>query len=395
MGATMAWAVVVSVVLMAAFAHAQSQVAMRVLVCGVTPPTNYDVQPWIQALEARGIPYDYIDARRNLRNSESLPLVDSSTGHGKYYGIILANAAMDFMANNGNYRSAFSAGHWEQLAEYRDSGVPGFKVRLISGYTWPSGDGITEVNPTGDEEYAMFDDAWASAADATFSTGGQVSMANIWLTAADGSGYTKGTFTPVATFYNQAGVARGSAAAVVTEAATQLETLHFYFSNSEWVASHAAAASLAVTWLVRGVFVGERRLFLSAQIDDHFLSTPEVRVAALPWWLLWGGGARCGGDDTHVRVDALLVVCDSGTRRCLATLLKSCAPPPLICRRWPTMATTSLRASLPAAASSTRSPSTRTASPCSAATIPIRSCLTHATTSHDSRGYRTRSPTPT
>ena len=134
------------------------------------------------------------------------------------------------------------------------------------------------MSAQGDEDHMYFDATWAGAADSTFNAAGAITMgSSIWLTAADPSGYSAGTFTCAGTVYTSSGADRGCGVGVAAEAATGTETLHFFYASSEWVASHHAALSVAVTWLVRGMFVGERRILLGMQIDDHFLTTPEVR----------------------------------------------------------------------------------------------------------------------
>lgn len=85
-------AIVATVANLAGGTHASSSVGMRVVVLGSYDSTHYTAVPATTALEARGIPYDYINVR-DLPWGSVLPLEDAS-GMGKYYGIMMTNRAL-------------------------------------------------------------------------------------------------------------------------------------------------------------------------------------------------------------------------------------------------------------------------------------------------------------
>jgi hypothetical protein len=82
--------------------------------------------------------------------------------------------------------------------------------------------------------------------------------------------------------------AQGNALVAVAKLAGGREVLSMTFDNAPWLIHSTVLSHGLVTWANRGMFLGERHTFLSAQIDDVFLAdemwpTGEFRQSAADW----------------------------------------------------------------------------------------------------------------
>ena len=165
----------------------------------------------------------------------------------------------------GNWVSALTQSQVDQIEAYRASQGAG-NIRLISLFSYPSFGPVTAAYAQGDETTVGFDPAFAAAADPAFVPSARANLVSTYIEPANLNGAPE--FTPVAFFYKDNGANAGVAAAVETSASFGLETLHLFYETSEWYHGPMAMLGAATNWLVRGMYVGERRIFLSAQVRN-------------------------------------------------------------------------------------------------------------------------------
>jgi hypothetical protein len=222
-----------------------------------------------QTLRYLGTPYDVLNASTGPALTMD-SLVDS--GRGRYYAVVLDVG--DLVAGN---LSAFTDAEWMTLASYEAQ----FGVRRASLYTFPAdayglapvGDGFdastkpvtAHCTPAGAALFVgancaapfALDDAWVYASQAT-------DASTVPLLVDDA----------------------GSVYAATRTYPDGREALALTFSQSPTSLPSLELAYGVVSWVTRGLFVGERHMYLAPQIDDFFLasaiysSTDTYRITA-------------------------------------------------------------------------------------------------------------------
>jgi hypothetical protein len=202
-----------------------------------------------------GTPFDVLNATTGPTLTADVLAVGD---HGRYYGIILDDG--DLVAGN---LSAFSNQEWMTLASYEAR----FGVRRVVMYAYPTDDyGLTSTGGfdvstrpitalctvAGDKVFVgancaapvAIEDGWAYSSQ-------PIDAATVPL-LIDGAG---------AVYAATRGYPDGREALVLTfaQSATALHTLQLGYG--------------IVNWVTRGLFVGERHVYLSPQIDDLFLAS--------------------------------------------------------------------------------------------------------------------------
>ena len=208
------------------------------------------------ALEHRGVPYDVFVA------STEPPLTATrlaSGTRGNYQATVLTDGSLWIPSG-----SALSAAEWQVLADYEAR----FRVRRVSLNTWP------------DPAYGFSSTGWASTDVTPLSVGCTTAGAQLfrdvnctarhdikyawsWLAQPNAGA----PLTPLLTD------AAGNALAALHTGTDGRESLLLMFANDQYLVHSLTFLHGIIGWASKGTYLGERRIDLSAQVDDLFLSS--------------------------------------------------------------------------------------------------------------------------
>jgi len=260
-------------------AHAaltNSSTDLAVLVVSAT--ANDAALPAIrQALDFLGTPYTVhiASAQPGALTAEKL-FVGT---RGFYSSVMLTDSQLAYSPDGTTWTSALSTPEWAALTQYQAD----FAVRQINwsgyptpdaGFNWPTAAFDSTGNPARG--------TWATAARSSFPylvTANQFAVSNVWTYLA----------TPLDTNTTVwLSDAQGHALIAVKKHTDGREVLSMTFDNAPWLTHSIVLSHGLVTWANKGLFLGERHTYLSAQIDDVFLADEmwpagEFRQSAKDW----------------------------------------------------------------------------------------------------------------
>ena len=259
----------------AAAAVAGASTDLAVLVVSAT--TNDAALPAIrQALDFLGTPYNVhvASAQPGTLTADRL----ASGTRGFYSSVMLTDAALAYSPDGTTWTSALSPAEWTALNQYEVD----FAVRRLNwsgypnpdtGFNWPT----AAYDSTGNAAVGT----WSAAAKASFPylvTSNAFAVSNVWTYLA----------TPLDTNTTVwLSDAQGHALIAVQKLGGR-EVLSLTFDNAPWLIHSTVLAHGLVTWANKGLFLGERHTYLSAQVDDVFLADEmwpggEFRQSAKDW----------------------------------------------------------------------------------------------------------------
>jgi len=206
-----------------------------------------------------GVPYDTLVASQTLLTAQTL---SDGLGAGRYQGILLSTGNLAYQDANGTWQSAFTQAQWQMLWQYESN----FRVRQATLYTYPAGEpdnyGLTPI-AAADTSITPINASLTAAGQQLFSylnPANPVAIKNAWtylvkpiapanpvplLTTADG--YT------IASVYTYPDGRQNLA--ITTDGNPDL--------------THTLLLGYGViNWVSKGVFLGERKVYLNAQPDD-------------------------------------------------------------------------------------------------------------------------------
>ena len=257
----------------AAVAGASTDLAVLV----VSATTNDAALPAIrQALDFLGTPYTVhvASAQPGTLTADRL----ASGTRGFYSSVMLTDAALAYSPDGTTWTSALSPAEWAALNQYEVD----FAVRRLNwsgypnpdtGFNWPT----AAYDSTGNAAVGT----WSAAAKASFPylvTTNAFAVSNVWTYLA----------TPLDTNTTVwLADAQGHALIAVQKLGGR-EVLSLTFDNAPWLIHSTVLAHGLVTWANKGLFLGERHTYLSAQVDDVFLADEmwpggEFRQSAKDW----------------------------------------------------------------------------------------------------------------
>mgnify|MGYP003336772766 FL=1 len=260
-------------------AHAaltNSSTDLAVLV--VTATTNDAALPAIrQALDFLGTPYTVhvASAQPGALTADKL----YAGTRGFYASVMLTDSQLAYSPDGATWTSALNATEWATLNQF----AADFAVRQVNwsgyptpdtGFNWPT----AAYDSTGNAARGT----WTAAAKPNFPylvTANQFAISNVWTYLA----------TPLDTNTTVwLADAQGNALIAVKKFADGREVLSMTFDNAPWLIHSTVLAHGLVTWANKGMFLGERHTYLSAQIDDVFLAdemwpSGEFRQSAKDW----------------------------------------------------------------------------------------------------------------
>ncbi|MET8987171.1 hypothetical protein ABZW49_17130 [Nonomuraea wenchangensis] len=245
-------------------AAAGDRVGLRALVVGVDQD-DWGVATWKSVLDRVGAQYDVLFSKTQALAASDLLRAD---GAGKYNAVLLTNGSLLYF-DGANYVSGLDSTEWNVLWAYeRDYGVR--QVSLYTAYgTWP-------------EDYCLRAGSEGGIGDTPISTE---------LTSA-GAGvfdYLKtGVNVPISLSYAyRSTIAPGcSAEAIITSGSDVLgvrststdgrERMALTFTSNQYLPQADLLTYGLFRWATRGLFLGEQRHYLNADVDDWFNSTDHL-----------------------------------------------------------------------------------------------------------------------
>jgi hypothetical protein len=217
-----------------------------------------------QALEYLGTPYDLFVATARA----PLSTADLTSGcTARYQGIITATGELTYEAPGG-YASAFTAQEFATLAAYESL----YRVRRLVWYAYPSPELGFEWptwpgGSTGDPVSAVFTPAAAAVfTHVNRANPLRIMNANVYLSRNAAPGAATGeTAEPLLID------ADGHALAALYTRTDGRQILSLTFDSNPHLTHSLVLAYDLVSWVTKGIFLGERHVYMSPQIDDIFI----------------------------------------------------------------------------------------------------------------------------
>jgi peptidoglycan/xylan/chitin deacetylase (PgdA/CDA1 family) len=210
-----------------------------------------------QVLGYLGTPYTLHMARQNPGGLT--PELLATGAHGHFQGIILTTSSLGYF-DGDTWRGALSLAEWQALADYEAA----FGVRQVTWYTYP-----TAALGFAGEPTAL--DTTSTPLSITRTEAGKKVfpyLADAPLTVRMAYSYLAPAAPGTTTLLRDAS---GHALAVVATLPDGRENLALTFDGNQHLTHAIALAHGVVGWVTRGLYLGYRRVFIGAQVDDVFL----------------------------------------------------------------------------------------------------------------------------
>ncbi|ADO71462.1 hypothetical protein [Stigmatella aurantiaca] len=209
-----------------------------------------------QALDYLGTPYTVHVATKSPGALTPALLAEGSRGH--FQGVMLTTSNLSYFDGTG-WRSALSQAEWQALADYELN----FGVRQVTWYTYPA-EVLGFAGPVAEApENVVPTLRITSAGQQVFS---YLSLEPLPIRHA----YTYlASAAPGAVPLFQDG--QGHSLVVVATLPDGRENLALTFDQEAYLTHSVALSYGVVNWVTRGLFLGYRRVYAGAQVDDFFL----------------------------------------------------------------------------------------------------------------------------
>ncbi len=231
-------------------------VRMKLLILS-TDGSEPGVEAMTYLLDRLGTPYDLV----KLTQRPMPPLEAGDVG--LYQGIILATGNLGVC--DPNCHSALTVEQWAGMDAYMEK----YGVRAVSYFTWPElRYGLTF---TGAQYYTSASPAMAKFTDAAGSVFSDlrrnqaVEIKEAYVYRAQPVAMEGETTTPILTLGNDV------LAVVHTANNGKREYLALTFDNNYYLYHSQLLHYGLINWVTRGLFLGERKAYLTPQTDDFFL----------------------------------------------------------------------------------------------------------------------------
>ena len=211
-----------------------------------------------QAAEYQGIPYTLYVASNTPGGFTPSKLSDGDD-HGYYQGVVLTTGTLAY--NNGTaWTSAFNSAEWQTLWDYQAK----FKVRTAIGYVYPTPD-YGYGPPTGvDTTSTPISASLTSSGRSVFPYVNATNPIAITKAYAYLANAAPGT-TPLLTD------AQGHALALVQNYDDGRQVMSTTFDGNFFLVHSLTLAYGQLNWVTGGLFLGERHIYVTPQIDDVFI----------------------------------------------------------------------------------------------------------------------------
>ncbi len=217
-----------------------------------------------QALDFQGTPYTLYVAAQTPNGLTPDKL--SNGCHGYYNGVILTNGTLSYY-NGTAWASALSTQEWTNLWSYEST----MAVREVSWYTYPTADfGYQAPNGAVDTSVTPLPTALTATGQKSFlylKANATISIQNAYTYTAQP--LADGATTPMLSD------ASGNALAAVRSYVDGRQVLSLTFDSNPYLIHAIVLANGLINWVTKGLQLGERHVYMSAQIDDLFLDDSE------------------------------------------------------------------------------------------------------------------------
>ncbi len=247
-----------------------TEVGMKILLMSATGDEN--IEPSVGAarktLKSMGIPFDEAVLTQNGVKLSTAPLsLEEAPGKGKYYGVVLSTGQLAYATSTGTWERGLTDEQWAQLATYEQT----YGARHVALYSYPFPELGVAVQAGyengGGAANSISLTSEATLADPSLNPTLSVNLSGIWHYPV------KITNPAVAKPFLNYSVPSQSVAGIVNTLTDGREQLSFFFDQATWSIHSSVVGNAWANWVTKGLFIGERRIYLSAQIDDLFLAT--------------------------------------------------------------------------------------------------------------------------
>ncbi len=231
---------------------ATGAMTMRVLVISADG-TEPSFGATMATLDQLGIPAQaYIVRREGPLTPEKL--VQGATA--RYYAVVLTTSTLSYWNGTANV-SAFGPGDWETLARFESR----FRIRQVTMYTYPG----AEYGFQAPSNHGMLAKSGHLTPEGRrifsyLNPQADIPIRGAWLYLA------RATSDAVPLLLTP----DGDALAVVKTYGDGRENLAFAMDGNAALLHTRLLAAGAMAWATRGLYLGERRVYLNAQVDDLF-----------------------------------------------------------------------------------------------------------------------------
>jgi hypothetical protein len=226
----------------------------------------------IAFLKQIGIPFDVLLATTTSLAPEML---SDGANQGYYQGVILITGNLAFLnPQTQQWESAFSQQEWQWLWQYEAQ----FGVRQVTSFTypggWPDDYGLTLVDYV-DTTTTPLTAALTSAGKKIYSylnPNNPITLKGAWVYRATVK--SSAVVTPLLTVGNYA-------IASINNYADGRQNLTITAANAPFLLHSLLLSYGTINWVTKGLFLGERHVYIDPQVDDILIGTTTWDTQAL------------------------------------------------------------------------------------------------------------------
>ena len=212
-----------------------------------------------------GVPYDVLIAKNETLTQSKLI---KANGDGKYQGIITTEVGLVFN-NGGTFISAFDNAEWNLLWQYARE----FNVRQVamSGFpgTNPEDLGLRNVTQSNAEVTATLTTPGAGIFS-SLKSNVNIPIKNAFTYEASLCGAACPTLSTTPILTNKA---NGNILGAITTTADSREVLSLTMNHNSFLRHTGLLSYDLINWVTGGIFIGERRMYYTVDIDDWYLQS--------------------------------------------------------------------------------------------------------------------------
>jgi hypothetical protein len=251
---------------------------MKILIIATSADTSSALAAIQQVLDFQGTPYTVFTAspKPTDATTDRLATMLSSGCHAFFQGVILGNGDVAYNDPSAGYETALTPPEWQSLYAFEST----FDIRQVTWYTYPEAQyGFNPPNSSGDTTTAPISATYSSAGASVFNyanTGSPLTITNVWAYKATP---LDGNTTPLLSDSS------GNALVAVHTNADGTQNLAMTFDGNPYLTHTVVLGYGVVNWVTKGLFLGQRHIFLTPQEDDIFIDDH-----------IWLEGTACGTD---------------------------------------------------------------------------------------------------
>ncbi|MEZ4632661.1 MAG: hypothetical protein R2880_18440 [Deinococcales bacterium] len=262
----------------AASSNAPIELRMLIISAGLN---DYGLEALESLMKQVGVPYDVLDASQkdlSLMATAGQHHLINADGSGRYQGIFLAEGSLSYFDGTG-YVSAFDDHEWNLLWQYeRDYGIRQVSLYSFPG-TFPEDFGLSYVSAVSTD---------TSPLNISLTPDGQSVFKSLKSTATIPIRYA---YTYLANLSSSEASAKsllkdgsGRTVAVLGTSSDGRERINLTMGHNPYLLHSQLLGYDLLVWVSRGVFIGERRMYLNIDVDDWYLASDIWNPASNSNW---------------------------------------------------------------------------------------------------------------